>query len=270
MKPVAVLGVGPAGLMAAHAVAMTGRPVALFSQPDANGNVKKSVMGGAQFLHEPIPHVNDSDKPDAEITYQVVGDTETYRRKVYGDDAVPFVSMEGLVDGQVQRAWNLRDTYDRMWELLSAERANVATITATWIDQHLEQDTFDWIISSIPAPAICRAHAGLIDAQHAFVSQTVVIWPECILGVPDNTVVYDGTVDRSWYRCSSLWGIGGTEWSDTVKNPPVGSPLIRVKKPLHTNCRCFEDLVVRVGRYGEWKKGVLTHHAFTKTLAAFT
>jgi len=34
-----------------------------------------------------------------------------------------------------------------------------------------------------------------------------------------------------------------------------------VEKPIRTSCRCFPD-VHRMGRYGKWKKGVLSHEAW--------
>jgi hypothetical protein len=35
----------------------------------------------------------------------------------------------------------------------------------------------------------------------------------------------------------------------------------RVRKPLETDCTCWPK-VVRAGRFGQWRKGVLTHHAY--------
>lgn len=264
MKPVAVLGAGPAGLMSAHALAMNGYPIALFTLPDAEGNPLKSKLGGAQFLHAPIPGINGD--PDAEITYRVTGDPSTYQRKVYGDDlTIPFVSMSGIVDGQTQKAWNLIATYEALWEQLSVDRANCETINPRWLISAMEQEWFSGVVSSLPAPVMCLAHAGMrTDVTHTFVSQHVLIDTECILDVPDNTVVYDGTEDRSWYRCSKIFGVGGTEWS-ALAPPPLMQNLIHARKPLRTNCDCFEDYLLRVGRFGEWTKGVLTHHAYEAT-----
>lgn len=260
MKPWAVLGCGPAGLMAAHAIALSGRPVTIFSQPNEEGEMKKSILGGAQFLHMPIVGVNDIE-PDVTIRYELHGDADTYRRKVYGDDPmIPFVSMQYLEDKREQKAWNLQATYDRLWEMLAVDRMQRAIVTPAWLEAN--KDYFEVIVSSLPATTLCLSHHGLSKEMHHFIRQQVLISGECILDGLENTIVYDGTKDRSWYRCSNLFGHGGTEWSSIGPRPPVAD-VVRINKPIRTNCDCHPK-VIRVGRYGEYKKGVLTHHAFYK------
>lgn len=268
MKPVAVLGAGPAGLMAAHGLAMTGVPVAVISQPDRTGSPLKSMLGGAQFLHEPIPMVNEPE-PDVMVTYKVSGDTETYKEKVYGDDpTIPFVSMQGLVDGKQQAAWNLQRTYDALWDNFEHSIANnLRTVNGPYIIEAIQKGWFSAIVSTVPTPALCLAAAGMIPEQHMFVSQTIKIANHCILGCTsgDNVVIYDGTRDHTWYRCSMLFGHGSTEWSTVGKTPP-GMDLVTARKPLRTTCTCHQHTVARMGRNGTWTKGVLTHHAFVEAV----
>lgn len=257
MKSVAVLGCGPAGLLAAHAIGLSGRPVAVFSRPH------KSVLGGAQFLHEPIPGLNDESEPDAVITYRVDGDAETYYRKVYGEEYVPFVSFSGVADGEQQNAWNLSATYDRLWGIFDG-RINEAGITPQWLEQLSADSNFDLILSTVPLVHICRARAGLTQENHQFKVQNITIaTEEYAHGLEPNTIRYDGTNMRSWYRTSLLFGHYGTEWSADVTQPPV--PTIRDHKPIRTTCDCWPN-VVRLGRRGTWTKGVLTHHAFTEAI----
>lgn len=270
MKPVAILGLGPAGLMAAHAVALAGKPVALFSKPaDEGGSIRRSKLGGAQFLHDPMPLINDDD-PDTVITYRVVGNTDVYRRKVYGDTAVPFVSMENVHDRQEQPAWNLQATYDKLWDWYGVDRVgNPDVITPAWIDNALEQDWFSLILSAMPAPALCRTindpfHV-MNTAPHSFLTQQVTIADEAMMP-HDNTIWYDGTMDHSWYRSSVLFGYGSTEWGGGRRS--VFPNTVDVHKPLRTNCDCFADSVIRLGRFGTWTKGVLTHHAFAAAVKA--
>jgi hypothetical protein len=262
LKPIAILGVGPAGLMAAHACALKGKMVALFSRGDMDTGPIKSKLGGAQFLHMPIPGVNDQDKPDAEVRYILSGTTETYRQKVYGNDPnIPFVSMEHVIHDALQPAWNLQATYDRLWEMLVATtQVNVEHIGPVWLDKALENDWFETILSTIPAPALCRSSVGMNSHAHHFISQKVSIVGECILNnLPEDHIVYDGTPDHSWYRCSRLFGVGGTEWSGI--KPPYAN-VVQVAKPIRTNCNCYKGKVLRLGRQGTWTKGILTHHAF--------
>lgn len=249
MKPVAILGCGPAGLMAAHAVAMRGKPVAVFSIP------QKSRLGGAQFLHEPIPGINDV-TPDIIVNYKVEGDPQTYEQKVYSDTlTVPFVSMSDKFDGQTQQAWNLLATYDKLWSIFG-ESVNDVRVTPEWIEENA--DEFDLMVSTVPLPSLCRAN-------HHFTTQQVTIANQCFdETLADNTVFYNGTRDRSWYRCAKLFGIGSTEWGAGV-NPPYDT--VKANKPIRSNCDCWPN-ILKAGRFGTWKKGVLTHQAFTSTFEA--
>lgn len=233
--------------------------VVLFSAPGPSGEPEPSKLGGAQFLHEAIPGINDYAEPDATITYRLEGDIDGYRQKVYGGDPrVPFVSMQNLHDGMEQPAWNLVRSYEKLWQLLCSTKVNVAHVNAEWVQAMKDAGHFKLMISSIPAPALC-------SQGHQFGVQKVRIANECIMeNLPDNTVMYSGDKDRSWYRCSRLFGVGGTEWADTVPTPP-GADLVTAQKPLKTNCTCWAEDVVRVGRFGTWTKGILVNDAMRQT-----
>jgi hypothetical protein len=254
MKPVAILGVGPAGLMAAYGMALQGQPVSLFGQPRSDGSaIKRSVLGGAQFLHSPLPGIHE--EPDAEITYRLMGTPEGYRKKVYRDTKVPFVSMEFLHDNQKQPAWSLQKAYDVLWDELCIDRVgNVQSIDAEWLRNALDKEWFSAVISTVPAPAIC-----LPDSGHLFHATEIRIGNEAMMERP-NTIFYSGDPDQSWYRSATLFGHESTEWNANV-NPSLPETF-KVKKPLRTNCDCFLKEVAKMGRYGAWTKGVLTHHAF--------
>ena len=73
-----ILGSGPAGLFAAHAASMSGSEIMIMSKP------RKSFMRGAQYLHRPIPGLS-SEQNSFIISYEMVGDIEGYKRKVYGN-----------------------------------------------------------------------------------------------------------------------------------------------------------------------------------------
>lgn len=249
MRPIAVLGTGPAGLMSAYAVALTGKPLAVF------GLGQKSRIGGAQFLHKPLPELN-LPEPDFTVKFEVAGEASVYQQKVYGATPVPFVSFNGVQDGQEQPAWSLEKTYDWLWEQFGA-RANAEMIDAEWLKR--EGDSFRAIISTIPAPVLCD------DASHRFTMAEVDIAEMSMLeGRADNVVRYDGTHERSWYRTSLINGIPGTEWGTHIaaQNP---FKTVRVKKPIATTCDCHPE-VIRAGRFGTWTKGVLTHDAFFHAL----
>lgn len=258
MKPVAILGSGPAGLLAAHAVGLCGHPIAIISKP------VKSRIGGAQFLHEPIPELT-SPEPDAVITYRVRGDAETYERKVYGQARPDFVSFSNVQDGMTKPAWNLVGIYDRLWDSLGGSLTEM-DITEEWLQQCAGD--FSMIISTIPLPVLCRSEAGVIQERHFFHEVTEQIVDRCVEPVPDGVVLYDGTASRSWHRSSNLFGQEGTEWGQSVPMDRLPFPDVQVvRKPLKTTCNCHPD-VVRVGRYGSWTKGKLVSDAFKDTVLA--
>lgn len=255
-KPlVAILGCGPSGLLAAHACAMRDVPFVVFSKPI------KSMLGGAQYSHIPIPGIHYEDEPEALLTYQVVGDTSTYQNKVYGDNPVPFVSMEKVEDGKQVPAWNLRKMYDQLWDLYHFRIVDydIGPHFATGLN-----GTFDLSFSSIPAPAICQATL-MPDINHWFKQQTIRIYNDNISELPDNTILYDGIKEHSFYRQSKIFGVGSTEWSANSPVPPLPG-LRTVSKPLETNCDCYKETIIKIGRFGAWKKGVLTFHAYHEVI----
>lgn len=272
MKKVAVLGVGPAGLMAAYAASLTPNTfVSLFSAGKEDEGPTRSVIGGAQFLHVGLPGLNDQ-KPDAMLTYLTAGSAAGYQSKVYGDVEVPFVSMSHVLGGKTCEAWSLVKTYDRLWELLigQGDRANVANINPKWLAELIESKMFDLIISTVPRNSICIAQGWSLQPQHRFASQTIRVWGDAALPqIPDNHICYDGTPNVSWYRTSRIFGVGSTEWSSSAPAKlPYEGEIRKISKPLQTDCNCFNGHVLFTGRYGEWRKGVLTHEAFTATKEA--
>lgn len=257
-RNVAILGCGPAGLMAAQAAEACGYEPIIFSK------LEKSKLGGAQFLHMSIADINDA-RPDAFITYRTIGDAESYQRKVYGDSSVPFVSFSGIWDGKEQPAWNLVKTYTRLWEKF-IDHIHPTSIDTSFVEGLVNnKQTFRHIFSTVPIISLCAARAGLLNEVHHFTSQEILIHTDpYIEDIEDNTIIYNGDPDRSWYRASRIFGVNGCEWSTNGTRPLV-APLITDHKPISTTCTCWPD-VVRLGRRGTWRKGILTHDAYLETM----
>jgi hypothetical protein len=196
------------------------------------------------------------------LTYRVRGSGEEYQKKVYGESSVPFVSIKNVTDGKEVPAWNLRQIYERLWDVYG--KLVVETeISPEFMEKMSAGHPFDVIFSSVPLSAICRATIDM-DVQHSFRSQPVrihnaALWED----MPNNTIVYDGTEEHSYYRMSKIFGVGSTEWGATAPLPPVSTKT--VSKPIATNCNCF-PWVQRIGRFGAWTKGVLTMHAFNSVV----
>lgn len=253
---VAILGAGPAGLFAAHAAVGHGHDVTILSKP------RKSFMRGAQYLHRPIPGLSgDSFK----ITYELEGTVEGYRQKVYGDDHDLQVSPETLVG--VHDAWDIREAYDRAWSeyhgLIKPWDASSEVLRNNDVLRGMEL-----VVSTIPAEALCTNMRHTFDSQDVYVTDFIrykgAFTAEEDGAAIDNLVVCSGEPDDWWYRASRIHGWENTEYPlDHRPNAP--GHVWKVRKPIMTDCTCSPvpiQRLMRVGRYGAWKKGVLSDAAF--------
>jgi hypothetical protein len=250
-KQIAILGCGPAGLVAAHAaIAADAGTVFVFSKR------RKSQLFGAQYLHAPIPDISPG--PFVGVWYKLQGSIRGYREKVYGPEYGGSVSPEDL--GQNHHAWDIRLTYEKLWMLYSSW-VQPAIIDNEWL--LVNAGRFDVIISTVPAPVLC--HSG----SHTFYSQK--IWalgdaPEngqaITEDIPANTILCNGNRFPTWYRASNVFGYKTLEWSQ--RGPKPEAPVAETHKPLYTDCTCWPE-VQRLGRYGMWRKGVLVHEVYEGT-----
>lgn len=258
---VAILGAGPAGLFAAHAAVQHGHDVHIWSKGDADGTgatPRKSHMRGAQYLHRPIPGL--SGEPFM-LDYRLEGDIAGYKAKVYGDMSDVHVSPESLV-GEAE-AWDIREAYDKAWELYgsSVMPLDLAVPEAGEVLEAMIAE-YDLVISTVPAKLLCY------DFTHEFLStkiwSTDYVKPIGAFERPrvDNLVVCSGLVDDWWYRQSRIQGWENTEFPENRK--PNGK-VWGVIKPVRTTCDCYPE-ITRMGRYGEWKKGVLSHESYYDTV----
>lgn len=256
---IAVLGCGPSGLITAHAALQHfdgEHAVNIFSVK------RKSPIFGAQYLHQPIPYVPEEAAGEPRvIRYVMRGTPEEYLRKVYAEKWDGTIS-DDLRD-QAHVAWNLRGTYDWLWE----------TYHSLVIESYIASDPvfitdvigalcvdFDLIVNTIPRPVLCAA-----PGEHTF--KATEIWaagdstgsPSPVLGT-DNIITYNGEKDPGWYRVSRMFEHSTVEWPGHIKRPPF-SGVTRVRKPLAHNCNCFPQ-VHHLGRMGRWQNGRLAHHVY--------
>src|SRR5262245_22514356 len=145
---VAILGCGPAGLLAAHAVEQRGRVPYIFSRKE------KSHIPGSQYFHESIPGVTPQ-YPENTVQYVRMGTEEGYAEKVYGDPSRP-TGWEAY--NNLYPSWNVPKAYDRLWERF-ADRVIEADIDAAWLAKFLEKkDRPHTIITTLPAQALCACY----------------------------------------------------------------------------------------------------------------
>lgn len=262
MIKVLVLGCGPAGLLAAHTAERYGG-----AQVDIFSKRVKSILPGAQYLHEPLPGLSTR-QPLALLNYIKLGTAEGYASKVYGSPHAP-VSWHTYGSGMAP-AWSIHEMYDQLWDEWHSRIVN--THVSGQRAHHWAQH-YDLVINTIPRPAICRN-------DHEFKGQTVYfapIAPKC----PVNTIIYSGRAETPWYRMSNIFGHESTEYSensyiamthDVVYEDPHDTlvPIRKGFKPTDHNCDCMPDNMIGVGRFGAWKKDRLVHHVYNEVdLALF-
>jgi hypothetical protein len=255
---VAILGSGPAGLFAAQAVYDTGNVAYIYSRGE------RSALYGAQYLHAPVPNLECGNK--RVVDYTLWGTPDEYRNKVYGDQyGDVMVSPEALATRH--GAWDIRAAYSEAWDRFSG-LIHRTEVKREWLLEGF--DGFDLVVWSIPLPDFCLAghqfHSREIWAQGdapelgLFCSVTVQPW----------TVIVNGEDSPRWYRASNVFEHRTVEWPDGPK-PPVEN-LARVRKPVFSNCDCWQKIgdtpVIRVGRYGTWTKGELSHQSYQRTFEA--
>lgn len=266
MKPVAIIGVGPAGLLAAWGCHINKVPYVLFGI-GAEGRAFKSEMGGSQFLHESVEGMTDPLTPDAIIKVSMNGNMVSYRQKVYGVDNVPYASVARMTGQAMEMpAWSLVSLYDDLWYFLAddGEHVEIGGIGPEHLDKMLSNDQFQAIVCTIPKTIVCFQ-------GHEFNSQAIRITEgsEVIPDDVDNMILYDATPNHGWYRTARVFGAASTEFGHSHQHVHISEEHVTRRKPMFTNCDCWEGTVNFAGRYGAWDKALLTHDAFKLTNGMF-
>jgi len=248
---VAVLGCGPAGLLAAHALKRNNHEPIILSKK------VKSTIFGAQYLHRPIPGIT-SETPDFNVHVWKIGTKEGYAEKVYGDRNAE-VSWDSFHPGEYA-AWDMRQAYDKLWEMYDSQIFE-APINGAGDVIHL-MENYPVIFCSIPRNLMCRG-------GHEFKGQPIQV----LHGHSDdspamNEMIYNGSegeeTDPTWYRFSNINGYRAWEYREGQARTVYGGDRYQLSlgiKPLSNKCDCWPSLQ-RIGRFGKWEKGELTHHAF--------
>jgi hypothetical protein len=258
---VAVLGCGPAGLLAAEGALDYAPSNDIRVRVRVYSIKRKSEIHGAQYLHENVL-AGLSMEPEELICYYKMGTKEGYAEKIYDSPTAP-VSWDHFDQG-LHPGWPLIGMYDYLWARWrdAIVPANFTTDSTGNLLEWSRHQNVDVVVSTIPAMLTCH------DDRHRFPRKPIWVtdraWVEC----PDNTVIYNGNPLDDWYRSSKLFGHESTEFMHPVEG------AVRGMKVINTNCDCLEKLtqwslkeprkvvLAPAGRWGRWQRGILVHHAF--------
>ena len=253
---VAVLGAGPSGMVAAHASAQCGAYIDIF---DANPD-RSRRNSGVYFLHASCDLLLDKIIIKQTILGAKLLDDEelgrVYSRKVYGDSDVAGVSILDAKTRNEFVGFNAGQAVDRLWDLYG-RRVQCKTIN------NLEDvlsllDKYDKVISTIPAYVLYP------DLSYPMVKTHVKVGTS-----PDNEafIFYNVNDHTPWYRCSALFGVFVQEYEYGYLPERAGKYQYRmVRKVIGNGIESGVQDLLLAGRYGEWKKSVLTHHVYWKVL----
>lgn len=218
-------------------------------------------MYGSQYLHESIPGVPSL---PGKIEHIFKGTINGYRGKVYGTEWDGIVSPERYTGESY--VWDIRHAYDWLWDTYQSH------IIPFKLNGELAQtqfliDSYDMVFCTIPKHLICT------DPDHKFESAEVFCVGDAPdLGIsspipcPDNKVICSGDREDSWYRVSRIFGHSTCEWSAKRTKPPIKG-VVSVRKPTQNSCDCWPSINF-LGRFGEWRKGVLSHNAYDGAVKA--
>ncbi|QSL67823.1 oxidoreductase domain protein [Nocardia phage P3.1] len=253
MKRVAILGCGPAGLLAAHAAVQNGCDIKIFSKK------RPSLLFGCQYLHQPVFGIGTNLIPK-EVSYVLTGGTlHDYRLKVYGEDWNGKVSP-GTLEG-AHLAWDIREAYQELWGMYNECIQDAEFKSASQTVQDYELEKFDVVISTVPRKIWAEPGDKFLSTKVWAIGDA----PELGQVAPfspreDFTVICDASKDVGWYRMSRVFGHTTIEWPGIGRKPPI-SGVVQVEKPLSFQST-MDTGFIHLGRYGAWMKGVLTTDAY--------
>lgn len=260
---VAVLGAGPAGLLAAWAVIDTGHePVVL----EKNPHKPDGKTAGVYFLDDkcnlPIR------RREVEILtsggQDVVERQRSYERKVYGDlhrETKPYhvgptrqVGYDGMQ--ALGLCWDIVHPFIRRQEV------------ADWNEVMRCCEEYEVVVNTIPLDVLLPDREW--RHQRALIYRATA--PD-----EESYVLYNSNPCVSWYRASAVFGVftleypHGVRLEDVKKEGSTGT-YVRVKKVVDSPLAMPVDLpdnLLLTGRFGAWAPRKNSHHAYYDVVKRF-
>lgn len=251
---VAILGCGPAGMIAAHS--LESNDVLRDNIDIFDKDPSPNPIQGAQFLHKPIVHDHiNGEAPDGIIHVAKIGTKECYAEKVYGDSTImtSFGSSAAVIP-----AWSLDRVYERLWEEFN-HRIEELEINPDVLREDIIPH-YDLVLSSIPPDTYCTNPAHDFHAVEIMISD-----PVDTIEI-ENFILYNGRSGDLWYRASNIFGHSWFEYGTDYMRNHDGRSIVdwsnRIGyKPTGTTCDCLVGpKFSRIGRFGRWDRSVLLHN----------
>lgn len=254
---VAVLGCGPAGLIAAWAAEQAGADVQIYSKK------VQSIIPGSQYLHGPIPGVS-SPYAEGVVQYIRLGTAEQYALKVYGD--IRETGWDNYY--AVYKSWNVRRAYHKLWDYFEP---NIIDLEIDGLVLSVLLGEADKVISTIPQPALCHNDDHDFKGAEYYLRQL----PTPPADENHDICVYNGLPDDPWYRWSILGGTCSIEYtkppSPNEENGWRGEGWTTGLKCTTNDCDCYaHEKFMRVGRWAKWRHGVLLHDIYEEVYESVT
>ena len=257
---VAIIGAGPAGLLAAWGAATSGAEVRIF---DPNPAPLPDRILGLQYLHElcglPVEEVRK-----LELWYQIIPNNpeggafiRPQLRRAYNfklGRPLEEVNSTSHITAGPGHVYSLKDAYTFLHHQF---RYDILTRAVTWdeINGELSKD-FDIVINTAPLDKLLPQLVW--PTRDAWIQFSL---PDDV-EVLENTCVYNLDVQVPWYRATNLDGSVSTEMLYPEGQLDVPGRLLRkVVKPDHI-IGPFRPNVYLAGRWGSWNPHALTSDAY--------
>jgi hypothetical protein len=258
-------------LLAAHACKLKGVEAHVYSRK------VKSNLQGSQYLHAPIPHIAHVDQ-GVHVHYQNRGTPEQYRRKVHGKWWDGIAAPEEFETEHM--AWDIRRAYEVLWNRYSWGIRDFKFQSIGHLmhrDSGFEMQNYALVISTVPRTIWKQEGDEFIYSEGWAMGGHKVEERVGMMCMPDNTIVCDGTDAVAWTRLSKVFGHTTIEWPHHMDAKYIPGGAVRVIKPLRctTDHQQGQPYLMRggigdppwlfMGRYGEWKKGVVVTDVWDQT-----
>lgn len=267
---IAVIGAGPAGMLAAHAIVRNGHEPVIFAPQ------KKSHISKVQCLWRQIPGMPVE---SFTLTLERRGIRARYATRLYGNPAAQC-GWDKAQPGP-HNVWPLDEVYDILWDRYSDFIQPSGLLSRVQIQDLLE--SFPVVLSSASARDLCYGAHTFQAQQTQIVAKETVASAQAMTALNGERDSQDPRNDfYRWTRCRGLevWEYATDDWEQFA----MGTMLVHKDrgtavpglKPRWNDCDCYQEVdtgyerpqqLHRIGRFGRWEQGVLAHQAFADTTA---